>query len=156
MNKVIAICGKVGSGKTYHAGKIMEKHKAVLLSDDEVLKELFPEKHPNDDPSLMMKIQNYLLKKAREIVINGTDVILDWGFWKKKEREDIDSFFSEDGIDVEWHYIDVSDEKWMEHISKRNQGNEGFAYFLPKEVLQRTEKIFEIPDKEDIDVWIKD
>ena len=87
---------------------------------------------------------------------NGTDVVLGWGFWKKKEREDIDSFFSEDGIDVEWHYIDVSDEKWMEHIGKRNQGNEGFAYFLPKEVLQRTEKIFEIPDKEDIDVWIKD
>lgn len=97
MNKVIAICGKVGSGKMHHAGKIVVKHKAVLLLDDEVLKELFPEKHPNDDPSLIMKIRNYLLKKAKEIVINGTDVILDWGFWKKKEREDIDSFFQKTG-----------------------------------------------------------
>ena len=44
----------------------------------------------------------------------------------------------------------------MEYISKRNQGNEGFVYVLPKEVLQRTEKIFEIPDKNEIDVWIKD
>lgn len=153
---MIAICGKVGSGKTYHARKIMVEDKAVLLSDDEVLKELFPDKHPNEDPQLMLRIQNYLLKKAREIVLNGTDVILDWGFWKKKEREKISSYFAQDEINVEWHYIDVSDEQWLNNISKRNQGNHGLDYVLPKEVLQRAEKVFEIPDKEDIDVWIKD
>ena len=49
MSKVIAICGKVGSGKTYYAKKIMEKHEAVLLSNDELLHDVFPDTHPNNE-----------------------------------------------------------------------------------------------------------
>ena len=40
MNKVIAICGKVGSGKTYYARQMMQEQNAVLLSNDELLHDL--------------------------------------------------------------------------------------------------------------------
>lgn len=36
MAKVIAICGKICSGKSYYANKIKDKLNAVILSTDEV------------------------------------------------------------------------------------------------------------------------
>lgn len=35
MAKVIAICGKICSGKSYYANKIKDKLNAVILSTDE-------------------------------------------------------------------------------------------------------------------------
>ena len=35
MGKVIAICGKIASGKTYYANQIKEKENAIILNTDE-------------------------------------------------------------------------------------------------------------------------
>ncbi len=40
MSKIIAICGKICSGKTYYANQIKEKENAVILSTDEVTYDL--------------------------------------------------------------------------------------------------------------------
>ena len=63
MNKVTAICGKVGSGKTYYARKLMGTQNAVLLSNDELLHDVFPNTHPGDQKDLMERINMYLIKK---------------------------------------------------------------------------------------------
>ena len=36
MAKVIAVCGKIGSGKSFYAEKIRKANKAVVLSCDEI------------------------------------------------------------------------------------------------------------------------
>lgn len=41
MAKIIAICGKICCGKTYYANQIKEKENAVILSCDELTKDLF-------------------------------------------------------------------------------------------------------------------
>lgn len=41
MAKVIAICGKICSGKTLYSNQIKGKENAVLLSCDELTKDLF-------------------------------------------------------------------------------------------------------------------
>ena len=41
MGKVIAICGKICSGKTYYANQIKHKQNAIILSIDEVTYDLF-------------------------------------------------------------------------------------------------------------------
>ena len=40
MAKVILICGKICSGKSYYARKLKEKEHAVILSRDEMTYEL--------------------------------------------------------------------------------------------------------------------
>ena len=158
MNKVIAICGKVASGKTYYAMMIKEDMNAVLLSNDEVLKHLFPGTHPNDDPKLMERINAYLLTKAEEITENGCDVILDWGFWTKKERRALTDRFDGRHIPIEWIYLDIDEKTWKEHIKQRNLNNNlnDYDYQLPEQVIKKANDLFEIPDKAEIDIWIKD
>ena len=120
MSKVTAICGKVGSGKTYYARKLMETQKVVLLSNDELLHDVFPNTHPGDQKDLMKRIDMYLMKKAVELVRCGCDVILDWGFWKKEERVRLTQYFVERRIPIEWVYTRVNDDVWKKNIEKRN------------------------------------
>ena len=153
MGKVIAICGKVGSGKTYYAKKIMEKHKAVLLSNDELLHDVFPDTHPNNQQMLMKNINMYLVKKSAEIAKNGCDVILDWGFWKREERKKLTQYFKDRNISIEWYYISVDDETWYKNIEIRNkavkENDDGSSFTLNEEILERANKLFEAPSQDE-------
>lgn len=90
MSKIIAICGKICSGKTYYANRIKEKEKAIILSTDEVTYYLTGNEQGVNYDELCAKISAYLMKKSVEIVNIGCSVILDWEFWtsiqKKKLR----------------------------------------------------------------------
>lgn len=44
MAKVIAICGKICSGKTYYANQMKDKENAVILSTDEATYDLIDNK----------------------------------------------------------------------------------------------------------------
>ena len=44
MTKIIAICGKICSGKSYYSTELRKKENAVILSCDELTDVLFP--HP--------------------------------------------------------------------------------------------------------------
>ena len=84
-------------------------------------------------------------------------VILDWGFWTKKDRADISQYLEANGVEYEWHYIDVSDDTWKKNIDERNEriraGNGGPDFFVDEGLLQKLVSLFEEPDIEEIDVW---
>ena len=153
MNKVIALCGKVGSGKTFYARQLMEKEAAVLFSNDELFYDLFPHSHPFRQQEQMEAVNSYLMKKAAEVAGAGGTVILDWGFWTKKERAQLTEYFRVQDISVEWHYLSVSGEKWKDYVEKRNRAvlhaDDGSSFYLSAEVLERANRLFEAPGPEE-------
>ena len=90
--KVIAICGKICSGKSYYAKELKEKEKAVILSCDELCRGLFDEDLGEKHDETVSRIQRYLRKKAIELVSVGCNVILDWGFWSAESRISLTAF----------------------------------------------------------------
>lgn len=159
MAKVILICGKICSGKTFYSSKLKMDNNAVSLSSDELISDLF---HPNENDyheQIINKVHQYLFKKAIEIVNNGENVILDWGFWTKKNRNDASKLFNSNGIQVEWHYIDVSDEKWHRNIENRNRkvlNGDTNDYYVGDGLLRKMVNNFEIPERSEIDYWIEE
>ncbi len=158
MAKVILICGKICSGKTVYAKRLIEEGNAVLMSSDELISALF---HPNENKyhdQVIGSIHEYLIKKSVEIVKSGTSVILDWGFWTKQIRTDISDFYKSNGIEFEWHYIDIDGEAWYRNIEQRNNAvirNDTTDYYVDNGLIQKLENLFEVPTKEEIDVWCK-
>ncbi len=156
MSKVILICGKICAGKTVYTQKLMKENNAVLLSSDELISSLF---HPNENEyhdKIIKNVHEYLLNKSVEILGCGADVILDWGFWTKADREYISEFYSDKNIQTEWHYLDISQDKWLKNIEQRNKEvSEGKTtdYYVDSGLLQKLESLFEAPAKEEIDVW---
>ena len=158
MAKIMAICGKVCSGKSYYAKSLREKENAVILSCDDVTMTLFDNDLGDNHDVMVKKVMTHLKDISIKIFNTGTNVILDWGFWSKKDREELTKFYQEKNIPIEWYYICVDDETWEKNITERNKrvedGNGGSDFHvgegLKKKVLSRWDE----PTKEEIDIWI--
>jgi predicted kinase len=156
--KVILICGKICSGKTTYAKDIMDKTNAVILSVDEITLALFGQHLGEKHDEITEKTEKYLLKKTVEIISKGVNVILDWGFWTYKYRKFITNYFKELNINIEWHYVDIDKETWHKNVEKRNKDTENNlenAYFIDDNLAKKFWNIFEEPQKEEINIWIK-
>jgi len=158
MGSVILICGKICSGKTHYAERISEQENAVILSCDEIAFDLslnmIKDSDMHDD--MMARIKSYLYKKTVEIAMHGTNVVLDFGFWSKEERESVSKYFKERNIIFQWHFIEISDVDWKRNIEKRNQlvyTNQINAYFLDQGLISELLSKFEKPSKDEMDVW---
>jgi len=158
MNKIILICGKICSGKTIYAKKIAKDLNAVILSVDEITLSLFGQHLGDKHDEICEKIEEYLYKKALEILSVGINVILDWGFWKRENRQFVTKYFKALGINVEWHYIDVDKITWNKNIFKRNnaiRNNEENNYFIDENIIKKLENLFEKPEPNEIDICYK-
>lgn len=154
--KVILICGKICSGKTYYSKCLQKKYNAVLLSCDEIENQIFHHSLGEKHDTVVIDIKNYLHKKALDILSVGSNVVLDWGFWTKAERENVTCYYQSKGIEYEWHYVDVTDEIWKCNISSRNESvlsGESDDYYVDDGLLCKIQSLFEIPSHEEIDVW---
>lgn len=159
MGKVILICGKICSGKTYYANMIKAQERAVILSTDEVTYDLTDNEQGENYDKFAKRVNAYLRKKSAELAQIGCNVILDWGFWTKKDRLEITDYFKSRNINIEWHYIDIDDESWHQNIAHRNQkvltGEGGSDFYVDEGLLNKVLSRFEVPCKDEIDVWYR-
>ena len=155
----MAICGKICSGKSYYAKQIKEKENAVILSKDEATYELIDNKQGEFYNVFAERVNKYLMKKAVEIVKAGRNIILDWGFWTKAERQETTKYFNQFGIDVEWHYIDIEQTRWEQLIEERNikiqSGNGGSDIYVDEGLLNKLLSKIEEPPRDEMDIWIE-
>jgi len=125
MAKVILICGKIASGKSFYAKQLKDKEKAVVLNVDELTYDLFGNEQGDKYEERIDRAKKYLMKKTVELVNAECNIILDWGFWDAKTRSDITKYFEYNNINVEWHYIDIKDTVWNKNIEERNKKVKG-------------------------------
>lgn len=156
MAKIIAICGKICSGKTYYANRLNVEENAVILSCDELTNDLFDNNLGDRHDEMSRRIWSYFYKKSAELVGIGCNVILDWGFWKRIDRENLLNFCKQHDIPCEWHYIKVDDEAWFRNIDERNRrilnGCGGSDYFLDEGLMAKLQSMWEDPDEKDMDI----
>lgn len=157
MAKVILICGKLASGKSYYAKQIRDKQKAVILNTDELTYAMFDNEQGEKYMELAERANNYLMNKAIEIVEANCNVILDWGFWRTYNRRFMNEFFKSKNIDYEWHYIKVDDLTWEKNIEERNEkiskGQNKTDFFVTEGLKNKLLTCWEEPKKDEIDIW---
>lgn len=155
MPKVYLICGKICSGKSTYAEQLRIQNNAVVLSTDEITLALFGQHCGDKHDDYVERTQNYLFNKSLELIEVGINVILDWGFWMKEERDYVREFYNRRNIACEFHYIDISDETWKARLKKRNSeviAETTSAYYIDDNLAEKFASIFEVPSKDEIDV----
>ncbi|MFI3325208.1 MAG: ATP-binding protein [Clostridia bacterium] len=158
MGKVIIICGKIGSGKSTYANKLVKELNAVNISQDELMIDLFGvdlyfeqrevyEKYCN-------KVEQYVKQKSGEAAKAGAIAICENGFWSQNERNELKSFYKNMGVKYELHYIDTPEEQRLNNIKKRNKNitENNLHFFLTDE--KDINHYFEIPTDDEIDVKV--
>jgi len=152
MAKVIMMCGKVCSGKSAFSKKLKKENNAVILSCDDLMLALFDEQLGDKHNDIFEKCSAYLYNLALDIIYANTNVILDFGFWLKKERKSTIEFFKSKNIEVEMYYIKVDEKTWIDQIERRNllvREDKIKCYYVDENIKEKCRKIFEEPGKDE-------
>ena len=146
-------CGRVCSGKTSFAQRLAREKNALILNCDEIMT-LFPPLEGDETYARVSAgVKALLYRKALEATRCGADVILDWGFWHKKERRAAEAFFTSHGVQVYWYYFDPSDAAWERNIAHRNAHPGPADYFVDDGLRRKCLLSFEPPDEEEAETW---
>jgi predicted kinase len=88
----------------------------------------------------------------------GRDVVIDYGYWLKKERDAARQYFRSRNIPMELHYFIASEEIRKKRLKQRNKALEEAgesisrkAYYIDEELRQRLDMKFEEPSKDETD-----
>lgn len=157
MAKVYLICGKICSGKSYYSRQLQQSVNAVILSPDEATNDLINNEQGEFYNIFCERLLQYMNKKAVEIVRAGANVIYERGLWSKEERNKTKEYFRQHGIEIELHYVYVSDELWKKQIAERNkkieEGKGGSDFYLDDGLMNKLLSLFEEPTDDEIDVF---
>lgn len=159
MAKVILICGKICSGKSYYANIIKDKYNAVIISPDEATYELINNEQGEFYNIFSKRLNKYLTKKVGEIVKSGANVIFERGLWTKADRINTKKYYQDRNIDCEIHYVSVDNETWKKNINERNkrieEGKGGSDFYLDEGLMRKLESMWEEPTEKEYDILYK-
>ncbi|KUI97295.1 ATP-binding protein [Vibrio sp. MEBiC08052] len=145
--KVIFLVGKVACGKTSYARKMQDDGMGVFLSLDELQLDIFgsePTRQQLDDS--YQGCENYLKRMALQFLKKGITVYLDWGFWKRSERQKHRQFFESEGFFVEQIYFNIPLNIRLQRNLSRNSGNDIHSFKIEEKDISLFDGFFEEPD----------
>jgi predicted kinase len=138
------------SGKTTLAKKLEQEVSALRLTPDEWQVALFGQdaEEPEHDARHSL-IEALLWKIASRALELGTNVILDFGFWAREEREDYRLRAKRLGAGSEVHYLDVPEEELLRRLAKRNSQPSQGSFLISEEAMKPWIAFFQkpIPDE---------
>ena len=143
---IYLICGQIGAGKTTFAKKLEQETDAIRFTPDEWMLKLYPvmpSKEEFDD--CFFRCCDVVWSVASEILKRGGDVILDFGFWKYKDREKQRKLALEIGVDSKLYYVTCNRSDIVERLHVRNKEKPEGAVEITDEMFDFYSPGFEPP-----------
>ena len=140
------------SGKTTLAKKLEHERSALRLTPDEWQLGLFGQdaQEPEHDARHSF-IETMLWHIARRALELGTNVILDFGFWAREEREDYRRRAQRLGAGSEVHFLDVPDEELLRRLAVRDAHPSQESFHIAEESMKRWIAFFQKPTPEELE-----
>jgi adenylate kinase family enzyme len=114
-------CGKMAAGKSTKSREIAKQTNAVLLSEDEWVASLYPNKITSleDYIKYANRLKPQIKQLVRGILVTGTDVVMDFPANTVSQRAWFKSIFTE--IEAPHHlvYIDLQNDVCLKQLEKR-------------------------------------
>jgi len=146
---LIFFCGKMGSGKSTLSREITSTENAILISEDEWLREIYPTEIVNFEDYLKYSSRLKLIIKphVQSILNSGVSVVMDFPGNTEKQRIWFKEIYTEHGSPHKLIYIKVSDNLCMQQIKKRVKENPERAQFDTEDVFHQVTSYFEPPSE---------
>ncbi|MFS0638223.1 ATP-binding protein [Mesobacillus foraminis] len=141
-------CGKMGAGKSTTSKQLAREKHAVLLSEDEWLSSLYPNRIVSFDDYLKFSAQlKPLVKKhVQNILSVGTDVVMDFPANTQKLRKWFLDMASEVNASHQLIFLNLNNEQCLRQIAQRRNEQPERAAFDTEAVFIHVTKFFEAPE----------
>ena len=125
------------SGKTTRAKELENEVFALRLTPDEWHVSLFGHDiHDPDHDKRHGLIEDMLWQIATRALSLGTNIILDFGFWAKEERDDFRLRARRLGARSEIVFMDVNEEEIMKRVRARNENLTNTIHYIPEDMMK--------------------
>ena len=139
------------SGKTTCALQLAREANALLLTTDAWHLRLF-----GDDLGQECHMKNHrnietlLWEVAEHVLKIGGDVILDFGFWARAERDAYRGKAAALGAECKLHYMDVPHDELLRRLTERNRNPPPGAFVIPTEMMALYLSHFQHPTPDEL------
>lgn len=130
--------GFVGAGKTTFARKLEHDHRAVRFTHDEWMHLLYGADPPADRfTGFSGRVDELVWRTALRLLALGIDVILDFGFWTRRSRDEARSRVLACGARPLLYSIDCPEETMRDRVEQRTR-------HLPDDSLSINQPAFDL------------
>ena len=151
MATLLLMCGLPGSGKTTLAKRLERERDALRLTPDEWIARLFGQSLT--PPALDWcrdPVESIQWEVAERALRLGINVILDFGFWSRAEREEFRARAAALGAGSEVHFLDVPRAELSTRVAARNDEPPPGTFRVTEAQLDAWWKVFEPPGEDEL------
>ncbi|MDX1932976.1 MAG: ATP-binding protein [Capsulimonadales bacterium] len=155
MATLLLICGLPGAGKTTLARRLERERPALRLCPDEWILAIL--RDPNDVTErdrLRSPVEAVQWELAKNALMLGNDVILEWGFWSRAERRQFRDEAVAIGAKTELYYLEVEKAELWRRLTDRNARRPPGTFPVAEAEFELWHSWFEPPGNEEQPVRI--
>lgn len=158
-NKPVAhlLCGFIGSGKTTFARKLEKETGAIRFTKDEWMVKIFGNTPPKDKfVEYDSKMTELTTETALRCLKSGTNVIIDGGFWYRKQRDEIHQTLKDMGVVAKLYFIDTPVDIMKTRTIKRSENIPIDSFSITEKEFNDYLKMFQPPTHDEEFISIQD
>ncbi|HEY5519100.1 MAG TPA: ATP-binding protein [Candidatus Limnocylindrales bacterium] len=145
--RLVLLCGLPASGKTTLARELADAYGAVRLNPDEW--ELALGVDPFDE-AFQVRLEARFWELTQRLLVLGTSVVLEWGFWARSERDEKREVARTLGAAVELRFLDAPYEELVRRVVARHATG-GIA--ITESHMEWYRGIFQPPTDEELSLY---
>ena len=138
-SRLVLLCGLPASGKTTLARELADAYGAVRLNPDEWESAL--DVDPFDE-GFQARLEAEFWELTQRLLVLGTSVVLEWGFWARSERDEKREAARALGVAVELRFLDAPHEELVRRVVARHAAG-GIA--ITESHMERYRSVFQPP-----------
>ena len=154
MNKTTTLhffSGKMAAGKSTLAKQLAKENNAILLIEDEWLKELYQEEIQTipDYIKYSARLKTVMKKHVSSLLSNGISVVMDFPANTKNQRNWFLNIIEETKVEHTLHFVDKSDEVCKKQLRQRSENLPAGSAFTSEKEFDMITKYFQAPKSDE-------
>ena len=144
--RLIIVCGLPGSGKTTIATELVDRHHGVRYSPDDWMDALGVDLW---DEAKRAGIERLQWKAAQDLIALGGTAIIEWGTWRRSERDALREGARALGAAVELIYMDAPIDTLLDRVTQRGRESPP----IDRAMLEDAAQAFEVPTPDELAIY---